>query len=676
VGGAVRRELAYLCELVGITAVVVAQPVYDVVQSAPEELVARRAGALEIVAFALIVVVVPPLLLWLVEQVSRLFGDRVRDVVHGVLLGIGVGMFTVEVVKSALGREARPWLALVGVAVAAAAVALFVRRVGARLILRYLALAAPAFLLLFLFASPVADLVISDSVESADVEVGNPVPVVLLALDEFPEVSLLDGEGGIDVATYPAFAELAAESTWFRNNTGVSPLTPSAMPAILTGRLPDELFPAPVATNFPDNLFTLLGATYDVHASEHLTELCPPDICAPTPRPSSTSIIHSLVDTGADVFGSVASPWVDQRNLEFVIDRTPSDPGAPSRLEAVGRRPYAEGDASLIFAHVLLPHQPWDWLASGHTYEAPDPPRSAEFGEWHDQTTADEGRQRHLAQLRYTDRLVGEAMDRLRDSGLYDDALVIVTADHGVAFTGGEPLRAVSEANYDQIMWTPLFVKLPGQTEGEVDDRPTETIDVLPTIADVLDVEIPWEVDGASVFEDREERPARMVDWRFNTVEATDGYVQLDRAAGFERVLAGSNPAAGHADDPDAMLRLGPYGELVGRPEADLEVGEPAGIDFMTESSARFTVPRDATDLPAYVEGVWAGEPVGWVVAAVDGVIAGVGNSYPQGEFATAWMMLAERLLTPGEHRLDLYAVEGPEGAPTLRPLDLVPLHR
>src|SRR4029453_4829022 len=113
--------------------------------------------------------------------------------------------------------------------------------------------------------------------------------------------------------------------------------------------------------------------------------------------------------------------------------------------------------------------------------------------------------------------------------------------------------RAVSEANYPQIMWTPLFVKLPGQSEGEVDDRPTETIDVLPTIADVLDVEIPWEVDGASVFEDREDRPARMVDWRFNTVEATDGYVQLDRETGFERVLAGSNPAAGDPDDPDAM---------------------------------------------------------------------------------------------------------------------------
>src|SRR4029453_7620715 len=50
--------------------------------------------------------------------------------------------------------------------------------------------------------------------------------------------------------------------------------------------------------------------------------------------------------------------------------------------------------------------------------------------------------------------------------------------------------------------------------------------------------------------------------------------------------------------------------------------------------------------------------------AALDGVVAGVGNSYPQGEFATAWMMLTERLLTPGEHRLHLYALGGAQTRP------------
>ncbi len=672
--GGVRREFTYLFELFGITAVVVAQPVFNIVQAAPEELVARRARSIDIVLFALIVVVVPPVVLWLVEQLVRLAGPRVRDVVHAALLGIGVGMFATEVLKSALGREARPWLALIGLAVAAAATFLLVHRPGIRLLLRYLAFAAPAFLLLFLFASPVADLVSSNGVETAEVDVGNPVPVVVLALDEFPEISLLDGQGGIDAATYPSFAELAGDSTWFRNNTGVSPLTPSALPAILTGQLPDELYPAPVSTKFPESLFTLLGGTYDIDAVEHLTDICPPDLCARREAPSTPSVVDSLLDTARDVFGSVASPWVDQRSLEFVVDRLPMDAEAPTRLRAFGTRERPDGP-SLDFAHILLPHQPWDWLASGHSYEAPDPPRSVGFGVWFDQTTADEGRQRHLLQLQYTDHLVGGLIDHLQASGLYDDALVIVTADHGVGFVGGEPLRGVSEANYPQVMWTPLFVKLPGQTEPEVDDRATETIDIVPTIADVLDIDIPWEVDGTSVFQDREgdDPPARMIDWRYSTADATDGFIQLDREEGFRTVLAGSNPAAGHPDDPDATLRLGPYGDLIGQPVADLDVGAPMGIDVMSDALPEFTVGRDDGDLPAYVEGVWAGGPVGWVATVVDGVVSGVGQSYPQGEYATFWAMMTERLLTPGDHRLELYAVSAPDDAVTLRPLGLVP---
>ncbi|MET0738428.1 MAG: hypothetical protein ABW035_09160, partial [Acidimicrobiales bacterium] len=64
-GGGWRREGRYLIELVGITAVTVAQPVFNVVQQAPEELVSLAAGPTEIVLYALLVVLGPPLVLWL-----------------------------------------------------------------------------------------------------------------------------------------------------------------------------------------------------------------------------------------------------------------------------------------------------------------------------------------------------------------------------------------------------------------------------------------------------------------------------------------------------------------------------------------------------------------------------------------------------------------------------------
>lgn len=677
-GGGWRREGRYLIELVGISAVTVAQPVFNVVQQAPEELVSLAAGPTEIVLYALLVVLGPPLVLWLIEQPFRLLGPTVRDRVHVAIVGLGVGLFAIEIIKSTvLDAQGRSWLIFAGLVVAVSAGWLFLRSEKARSILRYLALAAPAFLALFLLASPVADLVVSDGVDAAEVEVGNPVPVVLIAFDEFPEVSLLDGEGRIDADAYPGFADLAGDSTWFRNNTGVSPLTPSALPAILTGQLPEELFPAPVATNFEENIFTLLGGTYDVDAVETLTEVCPPGICEQRARPSSPSIMRTLLDQGVTVFRGVAEPWADQAPVGFIIDRNPSDPEAPSRLRAFGRESVPGDRPTLDFGHFLLPHQPWDFLASGRTYEAPDPPRSAEFGDWFTQMSADAGRQRHLVQLQHTDTLLGQVVADLRAGGLYDDALVIVTADHGIGFVGEEPLRAISERNHAQVMWTPLFVKLPGQSEGAVDDRATETIDVVPTIADVLDVEIPWGVDGVSVFDDeadRRDRPARMIWWRFDTVEANDdGYVAFDRADGFAEVLQGTTPMAGHGDDPYAVLRLGEYGDLVGTEVADAGVGPPLDFRVTTYSRPTFTVAEGATELPAYVEGIWVEDPEPWIAVAVDGTVAGIARTYRQGDFATFWSLLAEGLLTPGEHDLEFLAVSGPPQSPSLTPLEMLP---
>ena len=674
-----RREGRYLLELIGVTAVTVAQPVFNVIQQAPEELVSLRAGPTEIVAYAVLLVLGPPLVLWLIEQPFRLLGPTVRGGVHAGILGFGVGLFVIEIVKSGLlDAEGRTWLLFVGFAVAAGATWAFLRTEKARAVVRYLALAAPVFLGMFLLASPVADLVVSGGVDPVDAEVAEPVPVVVIAFDEFPVMSLLDGEGGIDADAYPAFGALAAESTWFRNNTGVSPLTPSALPAILTGQLPDELFPAPVAAKFDESLFTLLGGTYDIDAVENLTELCPPGICDERDRPSRSSIMRTLFDQATTVFEGVAEPWSDQAPVGFVIDRAPSDAEAPARLRAFGREAVPGDRPTLDFGHFLLPHQPWDWLASGRTYEAPDPPRSAEFGDWHDDTTAALGRQRHLVQLEYTDALLGQALNDLRDNGLYDDALVIVTADHGVGFVGGSPLRAVSEENHEQILWTPMFVKLPGQTEGEVDDRPTETIDVVPTIADVLGVEIPWEVDGISMFDDdadRSDKSARMIDWRFNTVEPNeDGYVEFDRAEGLAVVLEGSTPMAGHGDDPDAVLRIGEYDALVGTPVAQAAEGPVADFAVTTYSRPTFTVAEGATGLPAYVEGIWVEEPEPWIAVSVDGTVAGIAPTYRQGQFATFWALLAERLLTPGEHDLGFHVVSGPPTNPSLSPpLEMVP---
>ncbi|HYF45323.1 MAG TPA: hypothetical protein VD926_03870, partial [Acidimicrobiales bacterium] len=66
------------------------------------------------------------------------------------------------------------------------------------------------------------------------------------------------------------------------------------------------------------------------------------------------------------------------------------------------------------------------------------------------------------------------------------------------------------------------------------------------------------------------------------------------------------------------------------------------------------------------------GEPAGWVAFAVDGKVAGIGRSYPQGDYATVWSMLHERALGPGDHEITAYAVSGTAEAPELHAVPIV----
>src|SRR5690606_15095860 len=114
---------------------------------------------------------------------------------------------------------------------------------------------------------------------------------------------------------------------------------------------------------------------------------------------------------------------------------------------------------------------------------------------------ADAARQRHLLQLQRTDALLGRLLDRLDELDRYDESLVVVTADHGVSFTDGEPIRGVSDGNEEQTMWTPLLIKRPGRAAGagSVSTAAFESVDLLPTLADELGIDLPFDVDGEAV---------------------------------------------------------------------------------------------------------------------------------------------------------------------------------
>ena len=88
----------------------------------------------------------------------------------------------------------------------------------------------------------------------------------------------MDDHGHVDAVRYPAFAELERTSTWFRNAYAVYDSTEHAQPSIMDGDYPaaGEL---PIASDHPASLFTLFGKTHRMNVSEEATALCPRGLC-------------------------------------------------------------------------------------------------------------------------------------------------------------------------------------------------------------------------------------------------------------------------------------------------------------------------------------------------------------------------------------------------------------
>ena len=105
---------------------------------------------------------------------------------------------------------------------------------------------------------------------------------------------------------------------------------------------------------------------------------------------------------------------------------------------------------------------------------------------------------RHIMQVGFTDRLIGEMMNHLKDNNLYDNSVIIITADHGVSFSRNKQRRAVSVNNASEILSVPLFIKGHNQKKGVIIDKNVATIDIIPTLSDILKIPLPWRVDGRS----------------------------------------------------------------------------------------------------------------------------------------------------------------------------------
>ncbi len=98
--------------------------------------------------------------------------------------------------------------------------------------------------------------------------------------------------------------------------------------------------------------------------------------------------------------------------------------------------------------------------------------------------------------IAYEDSEIGKLIGELKRRGLYDNTLIIVTADHGEAIGDHGLLEhAVSSLYQDQIH-VPLVIKYPGQREGQTTDTLVSHVDLMPTTLDLLGYPAPAHLAG------------------------------------------------------------------------------------------------------------------------------------------------------------------------------------
>jgi arylsulfatase A-like enzyme len=100
--------------------------------------------------------------------------------------------------------------------------------------------------------------------------------------------------------------------------------------------------------------------------------------------------------------------------------------------------------------------------------------------------------------IAYLDVQLKRLFDRLRQDGLYDNSLIIITSDHGEAFGEKGMFEHGVSVDENQV-WVPLLIKYPRMKEAQQERRTVSLVDLMPTVLDVLGYEGPAHVQGVTL---------------------------------------------------------------------------------------------------------------------------------------------------------------------------------
>jgi hypothetical protein len=692
-----RRLLIDAAVLLGLAGVAVTQPLLDLLGRNPAFFVAGHYEPGQIVWFAVLVALVPGAAVFALTALAGMPRPELAPVAHGAGVAGFAGLFVLMLCRT-FRLDGMVYVVFVVVTVGTLVAVLEWRYRYVRQFLAGLALGNLAFLIMFVFSSPTSVLLWDAGAGGQQGHVSVPPltgPVVVVILDEFPVTSIMRGDGTLIDTRYPNLARLAAQSTWFRNAASESQTTYVSAPSILSGVLAtfDDV---PILRDFPRNLFTLFGDRYPVNRYELVSDMCPPEACEPEPPQSLSRLIddasvvyrhqvlppdlrHGLpdIDNGWGNFAAAVGdgaeaaapqPTAPPGSMDEYRQKTREEVrhiGQAARfrdqIAAIGR------GASINMIHVKLPHTPYGLTPWGEgalpVAQKPDgyhvdPLKAAPPGDpAHD----------FLFRLIYPiqamhlggiDKLLGELFDRLESLGVWDETLMVVTSDHGIDMTAPGFTRNENPTNTDELYRIPLFIKEPGQQVGRIDDRRASTVDVLPSVIDLLDIDTDWEFDGHSLYDGSEPR--------------IENHVQTDVEVAF-RLAEAHIAKFPRGEDWVALAAVGEGEDLVGARVSDHTVGEPSPLRWGLDEGAVLEDLSVATDDVPYLMGGTVsgdGERPPELVVAVNGTIAGTIGGYTVEGDRWRFSGYIAPFFVDGRNDVVAYEVtRGPAGV-VLHPLD------
>lgn len=346
----------------------------------------------------------------------------------------------------------------------------------------------------------------------------------------------------------PNIAALAADSMVFPNAYCASPLCVPARGSFFTGRYPNEtgslINPwveadkrhGVVREDVP-NLYGMLAGEWDCwHTGKQHLHYDPPlerreasgihwqmfeDDHAALLRQKGhrapggarfRTLVPELVSGRTTGLGNYSTPATGcyEHGFESFFD----GPILQSSLDAIDRRDPSK--PFFLSAMFLAPHPPFDipepWFSMvkeielarnvGQWSEGQSPLQlynlTGFIGSRYTREDWQEVWRVYAGLVRLFDDCVGQVVNRLKQSGLYDDTLIVVTSDHGEML--GSHRLWQKMCMYEESIRTPTLLKLPERLAKKGSfDQAVSHLDVLPTICDVLGVPAPEGMPGLSL---------------------------------------------------------------------------------------------------------------------------------------------------------------------------------